>query len=163
MEEGSAEQTKLNAVLAFIGKPGEKNGVIIRFTDEVSFADASVGSDGTTVTIRVTETFHSLKGYRGDPTSNAAGVLAHEGLHGLEERNMGRNPVHKSEELPMERRAYDLQSKVHRALRHPSMHPSLWEPDPAFTEAFRMKAVEDYARRSTAAWCANRGADAGCP
>lgn len=119
MKEGSTEQKNLNAVLNFIGAAGEKNGVNIGFSSSVRLGNAEVEADGSTVNITLSKSFDTVgRGYPGDATSNRAGTLIHEGQHGRDERAMGRNPVHVKEELPMERRAYEVQSQMHKALGH---------------------------------------------
>lgn len=87
-----AERKKISAVLKFLGKPGERNDVGLRFGNDVT-----AGARGETSTFKIGERVFTLinldaKGIAGKDTSVVAEILIHEGTHGLDDFPRGRLP-----------------------------------------------------------------------
>src|SRR5690606_30009062 len=113
--------------------------------------------DGT-IRITLNSRFATLgRNWPGGMSVNQAGVLVHEGQHGIDARVLGRDPATMQEELATEMRAYEVQSQMHRALGTANMF-GLWNPAwPASTaEAQRLQEVKRQAILSTRYWGAGR-------
>lgn len=149
----------ISKVLAFLGNAGEKNGVIISFSGSVDLGQAHIDSKSGNVTITLNDRFSDIPhGYPGvNLSAEHAGVVVHEGQHGIDERSMGRDPVAESEERSTEYRAYSDESYVHQGLNNKSWG-KYWDPSwPANTaESSREAAVNAGVDRSVTFWCRAR-------
>lgn len=148
------ERDQIKAVLTFLGKPGEVNGVSVRFGNDVQR-----GAGGEADTFRVGgKTFTMINV---DPRQVArldvngrAELLIHEGTHGLDNTPRGRVPQTRAEELATEINANTSQSYTAEGLG--AISPwGVWAP--GMTDAARQNAIRTNAQRSVRIWCQNGG------
>jgi RHS repeat-associated protein len=160
LKRGSKEQKRLESVLEFYGDAGEENGVDVKFSQNVPLG-ATETLPNKRVEVRLSVTFHTVgRGYKGNMKTHQSGVIAHEGSHGVDQKDWGRNPLTMGEELQSDRTAYDLQSLLYKALRETDGLRGLWDPAwPQNTaEKSRQQAVERGAQESLRYWCSGAGA-----
>lgn len=150
------DKERLAAVLAFYGKPGEKNGVNVNFSPDVDMGQTVMNKDGT-ITITFMSQFSKM-GTGWAPAKNAdvqASAVAHEGSHGIDDRAVGHGPRNHDEAMATERTAYELQSEMHEAFGTKDISGT-W--DPAWSRSqvkdLRAKGIENAALNSASAWCA---------
>ncbi len=142
------QRDAIKSVLKFLGKPGDANGVVVKFgvtpprTDGTTNTQTNAG--GTFTTIKLT---NAITGYS---QTAAAEVLVHEGQHGVDDFPSGHNPATHAERLATERRAYRTESYVPEGLGIESEF-GLWNPmwPGDKDEQYRNEAVESGAQDST--------------
>jgi RHS repeat-associated protein len=161
------DKTNLDRVIALYGKVGDK-GVDVSFTSKVDYGD-EVMNDDKTISIRFNSDFYEF-GTNWPDANNVdaqAGIVVHEGLHGVDDHALGRGPNTYQEEYNKERRGYDLQSRMAQ-LQGTRALPGVWQPawlkkgSPEFSpfpEIRRRQWVHDYAAASAYDWCVQK---AGC-
>ena len=151
------QKAAIQQVLKFLGKPGDVNGVVVKFarTDAGTTGNTDVakqfGSLITTITLNPTK-FAAL-----DAESQAE-TFVHEGRHGVDDAARGRGPETWAEELTTERNAYRVQSFVGQGSGVASRW-GLWDPTWSSPQAeiSRQKAIETNAQKSAKAACAGGG------
>lgn len=112
----------LGAVGQFYGEAGHDNGVKVTFGsfEDDRVAQADVGKDGTaTITIDLSNPSFEDNG------STLAGAIAHEGVHGIDGRKNGGNPVSENAARETETNAYAAQAFVAKGL---NAFSSVWNP-----------------------------------
>lgn len=154
------QKADLRRAIKFLGKPGEANGVVVKFGSVSKGAVADThssqlfsGKTLTTITFG-TNAFSSLF------TPEQVGqVFIHESIHGIDgDARGGRDPITKAEELATERNAYGVEADVAKGL-------NIWSPwglwDPSWSASAANKnmnsAIQKGAQASTSIWCANGG------
>jgi RHS repeat-associated protein len=144
----SADQQKaLGAVSQFLGSDTDKNGVVIAVGDaHGNQGEASTSGGITTLAV----SFKNMDGKVFAATADRAGLIAHEGTHGMDQRagGMARN---RSEEMSTERNAYGNQSSVYQGLGVEDIWWRTWAP--GMTDAQRQGAIDHAAQGSTDKWC----------
>src|ERR1022692_500765 len=169
-EKGSDQQKQQNKVLTFLGKPGEANNVSIKpgslSAGELGKADTSTSTDllgnrhtSTQITLDFNQADTTAKLNRRTPLwgtepQDDAGVLGHEGTHGVDQFPLWRNPETRTQEHATEMNAYRNLSYIYGELGFKSMLDAGLSAD---TEAQRNQAISAGADRSTAAWCEEGG------
>jgi RHS repeat-associated protein len=132
-----AAHAQFRRVTSFYGKPGTDNGVRVSFgtlsDDGATLGDASPGPSGQ-VSIRLDETAINAASSRTDRTSargyTLAGVLLHEGWHGVQMRTGRSMPSSSlSANIAREREAYDLQARFYRFVGVWGQSVSQWDED----------------------------------
>jgi RHS repeat-associated protein len=157
------DKTNLGKAIALYGKAGEENGVDVSFSSAVSVGDQVMNSDKT-ISIRFNSGFSKFGAFYEDANrlDIQAGVVAHEGLHGADDRALGRGPRTYQEGLNKELRAYGLQARMHQ-LQGTRAIPGVWQPkwlkESRFPLLKRNEWVFKYASGSAYDWCA---ATVGC-
>lgn len=160
------EKENLQGVLKFYGKEGVKNGVTVTFGNLGGKEEANtVTRSGflglhkqTTITFDLTQI---QKTFGAATPDEAAGITAHEGQHGVDQRAFG-NPQNRAEEHATELRAFGAQSSVAEGLGATEGRYNLWNagwhspPTPA-EELLREQAVQSNAQRATDLWCSLGG------
>jgi RHS repeat-associated protein len=153
------ESAALQKVVNFYGKAGDANGVVVQF------GNTTTGASGGTISSKVynsniTTITLNNRTFAGLSTLQAAELEIHEGTHGIDGvARGGVQPTDKAEKLADERNAYRTQSYVPQGLGVVDGGWGLWDPAwPAGkAEGNRNRAVDSYAQKSTAIWCAAGG------
>jgi RHS repeat-associated protein len=151
------DKSNLGKAIGLYGKAGEKNGVNVSFTRAVDVGDEVMNDDGT-ISIRFNSAFHlfGTNYENADNTDVQAGIVSHEGLHGADDRALGRGPRTYAENLRKETRAYTLQSRMHQVQGTRAI-PGVWQPkwlsESRFPEMKRAQMVYEFAAASTFDWC----------
>jgi len=145
VKSGKLTKTQAAAVskaLAFYGKAGEKNGVTINFSDTISaLGQTSMDSKTGAVTVTFGSDFskYYTTGYPGaDARGEQAGMLAHEGQHGIDARARGRDPINPQEDRAAEHNGWEVQSYVSKGLNDKSVR-GLWNPSWPASAADRLR------------------------
>jgi hypothetical protein len=148
-EDGSKEQKALDQVIKFYGKEGEKNGVPIH-SSATGFATEVANGSKVTVTFNTSAMNEAFSG-RTDGSNvkvEVAAVVAHEGVHGIDDRARNGAKETDADTLRTERNAYRTQSYVNEGKGVPSAYPGLWRPGISNEE--RTQAINKYAAESAA-------------
>ena len=152
-----SESGAVSKVLNFLGNAGQKNGVAIDFSDKISaLGQTSVNGKTGDVTITLGSDYskYYTSGYPGaDAKGEQAGILAHEGQHGIDERAMGRDPKTAQEDRTTEHNAWSVQSYVSKGLNDNSVR-GLWSPnwDSSSAETLREQAVNQLTDETVKYW-----------
>lgn len=157
----SAERTRLNNALAFLGRPGQANGVRVTVGSgtiagaaggtSTTVHRAAVGPTGytTQIGLNLTNIATALRG-RNQPAfaPEVAGALAHEAGHGMHQRQIGGMPSNRQQALAGEVEAFTNNAAVYRGLNFESG----WQ---VWTRAngFDPQAVQRAAEQATQDWC----------
>ena len=159
----NSEQAKqLKSVLGFLGKPGQANGVAVRFgkldtgtvaqTITQSTRDL-LGKQHTTTEIKfdLQQLNGAIRITSGHPLgaleNDTGATLVHEGTHGRDNIASGHDPQSRAEALRTERNAYRNEGYFYDVLGVPSyVNPSLTAPG-----ANRSEVIERLANASAAA------------
>jgi len=153
--DAGAAKDRLGKVLAFYGREGEKNGVNISFSADVTLGQTQLEANGS-VSIKLTTDFAVAgRGWEGATIIDTqAGTLAHEGSHGLDLTQAGHNPRNRAEALVTERRAYSLESSLYQVFGSNAIS-GVWKTTwpAANVEANRSAAIEKAAKNSASGWC----------
>lgn len=157
----SADLTKgqkaaLQRVLTFLGKPGNVNGVVVKFASVDGTNPGGASFDPKFKVTTITFDPKIAKGYSAEDYSE---MFIHEGRHGIDEAAWGRNPSTGSELWTTERHSYRVQSYVPQGLGATSGW-GLWDPSWKGTpraEINRQKAIERNAGESVKAACGPTG------
>jgi hypothetical protein len=151
------ESAAVSKVLNFLGKPGQKNGVAVNFSDKIAgLGQASINSKTGDVTITFGSTFskYYTSGYPGaDAKGEQAGMLMHEGQHGIDERALGHNPDTVQQDRWSEHNAWTVQSYISMGLNDNSVR-GLWSPSwPASAaDMLRRQAVDQMTAEDVKYW-----------
>lgn len=152
------QQKSLNAVQAFYGKPEEKNGVTVMIGDKGSLS-GSVGGTSTqgkeaSVGIRA-DTIADNSGGKGTQKfqERLAGVVAHEGEHGVDQKVNGM-PRDRATEKAGEIRAATTESALYQGLNS-NFGPWLWTPE----RGPQPNGIERAAENATNLWCQSPGSN----
>jgi RHS repeat-associated protein len=133
------EARAVNNAVAQFGARGVDNGVTVQSGNIATPANTSTVNGRTTVTLSMALSKSILPS-----NSTAGGIAAHEGQHIYDERKLlgGRDPVTHQEAYDTERRAFTVESYVHRAQRFADPNPAtrLW--DPSWGRNARQQAAE---------------------
>lgn len=161
LKSGSADQSRLNAVLGFYGKEGVENGVTVVF-GRAGGNNATANTQGNNVTVTL-DLKQMRKNFsnRGDGStvrSEIAGTIAHEGVHGINGRVNGGNPRNFVQEFATEHNAFEANAAVARGLGVNSAY-GVWNTGWASPEAKLKRAigVSKYAGVAAQAWCNGGG------
>ena len=144
-------------------KEGDKNGVTTKFGDLGGSAIANADSKNgkTTITFDLNQAHQSFTNRNDGSKEEAeiAGTVAHEGQHGIDDKSRG-NPRSEAEEYATEKNAFDAQSWVNKGLNVNSAYTGLWNVDwtTPYAALERIFGVQNWARKSTEAWCSEPGA-----
>lgn len=165
LKAGSTDQNRLNAVVKFFGKEGVDNGVKVTF-GSIKGEMANTDTKGKVVTIKfnLKEMQKQFTG-RTDgstPASEYAGLVAHEGTHGIDGLARGGNPANKGQEEATEHNAFEAQAATAKGLGINSAY-GLWRNDwsPSEAGAMREQSVQNNADTATRVWC-SQGSPPGC-
>lgn len=149
-----SQQQALGAIQTFYGEPGQKNGVTVMIGDKGSLSGsvggASTQGKETSIGIRADK----IADNPGDKGSQKfqhrlAGIVAHEGEHGLDQRDNGM-PKNRVSEKAGEIRASTTEAALYQGLNS-SYGPWLWTPE----RGLQPGGIERQAEHSTNLWCAN--------
>ena len=157
LDPGSTEAKKLQAVTGLYGKDNTENGVNVSFgkMEKGIVGDTHVGADGKTINIKFDlNQLESISSHadRLDAFALRAGVVVHEGTHGVDERKLGRDPSTKAEENRTEHNAYRNESFFFQGFgTNDPESPSLWHY--GITEDERSNAIDSHSAGSVADWC----------
>lgn len=147
---GSAMRVKLEGIAKLYGKPGEANGVTVRFASLGGSAIANTITKGNEITVTVDAgRFASQLSNRVPESRNAewAATMAHEGSHGLAQRASAiqtRDAVFSDEQ-----NAYRAQGSVNQGLGVSSIYGIWTQGDSSVDE----ETISTYAEKSTENWC----------
>lgn len=154
LPEGSAERTRLTQVVDMFGEAGKKNGV------EVTVKNVSrlAGTRTTNGVVRINVSLKAIAEQSGGMDSDKfkpelAGVMGHEGDHGLWQRANGM-PRNREQAKSMETSAFNLHGQVHRGMQYNGSNYRLWSSYRGIDDA----QVEQMAERSVQDWCQQGGA-----
>jgi RHS repeat-associated protein len=161
LDPKSDAAAKLGSALAYLGKPGERNGVKIVSASLVKGTLASAGSGGR---IRVDVTQIRAVGARADLAAAnpgatrddiekgvGAGAVIHEAQHEIDAASSG-FPKSKAAEYSTELNAYRTQQSLQQGI---GLTTGLWSP--AMSQSQLGNAASVAAGLSTDTWCRNGG------
>jgi hypothetical protein len=148
----------LNQVIKFYGRPGEQNGVkVVVGSGTISGAagGTSTANGETTIGLQL----KNIAAAVGGETSfsykpEVAGVVAHEGRHGIDQRREGM-PMSRAQEKAGEVRAFTTQAHAYQGLASESGW-RIWTRSGGLDAT----AIERAAEQATQDWCAAGG---NCP
>lgn len=106
----------------------------------------------------VSVTFNGIDGTGFANAAERAGLVAHEGTHGIDQRASGM-PMNRRQELATETHAFDSQSLVFKGLGVSDNLYGLWNTN--WTDTQRQGAVNHDAAWATGHWCAEWAAAGG--
>jgi RHS repeat-associated protein len=157
LDPRSDAAAKLRATLAYLGNPGQRNGVVIVSTSLPRGVQGAARQGGRiAVDIRQIDAAAANSAYAAaNPSMNqsdirkglGAGVVAHEGRHELDFNRVG-VPNNRSATYRTELNAYRTEQGVHQGL---GLTTGLWSP--AMSTEQRDTAVSAGAQASTDSWC----------
>jgi RHS repeat-associated protein len=150
------QKAAIQRVLTFLGKPGDVNGVVVKFATVDKTNPGGTTFDPQFKTTTITFDPKITKGYS---TEDFSEMFIHEGRHGIDEAGWGRNPSTGSEMWTTERHAYGVQSYIPMGLGVGSGW-GLWDPSWKGTpqaEINRQRAIERNAGESVKADCGPAG------
>jgi len=150
------QKAAIQRVLTFLGKPGDVNGVVVKFATVDKTNPGGTTFDSQYKVTTITFDPKITKGYG---TEDFAEMFIHEGRHGIDDKAWGRNPSTESEFWTTERHAYGVQSYIPMGLGVASGW-RLWDPSWKGTpqaEINRQKAIERNAAESVKADCGPAG------
>ncbi|WP_255322933.1 RHS repeat-associated core domain-containing protein [Lysobacter sp. K5869] len=154
LPEGSSERTRLTQVVDMFGEAGKKNGV------EVTVRDVSrlAGTRTTNGVVRINVSLKAISEQSGGTGSDKfrpelAGIMGHEGDHGLWQRANGM-PKNREQAKSMETSAFNLHGQVHRGMQYNGSSYRLWSSYKGIDDA----RVEQMAEKSVQDWCQQGGA-----
>jgi len=162
LKAGSKEQKTLEKILKFYGPEGKKNGVTVKFGSLGGQEEAHTGTTSflglfkrTTITFDLNQIQKDFSNR--NENAEAAGISAHEGQHGLDQRLFGM-AKNRAQENATEINAFGAQSFVSQGLGVNSAY-GLWNTSwPASNaEALRQQAIESNAQKATDLWCSLGG------
>ncbi len=158
--KNSQERSSLQELVTFFGKSGEDNGVNFQVGGNYEGATATAETDANgNVTIRISEKFlkgagNELLGLR----ASAAGVIGHEGRHGIDGRRNGGDPRTVEQARQTELNAYRNEIGILHGMAaagHTSSNEGF--PRPGASAEQIDAAVMSAAEKSVSIWCAQAG------
>jgi uncharacterized protein RhaS with RHS repeats len=130
----SKQASAVSKVLAFYGTRGDGNKVNVASGSLVGDSIAQTSTKDGVTTVTINSAIKTVGGMQASAGTSAAGVVTHEGQHGIDEttRLGGRDPKTNQERFDTERRAYTTESYVEQALGYhdQGLYP-LNDPNPA--------------------------------
>jgi RHS repeat-associated protein len=168
---GARAHARLVKIAKLLGKPGEKNGVVIRTALGSGYSgDASVGGTANFVKPGVSaadivisvpmkgftasHAYMQKSGYGSDFSISLGAVLTHEGSHGVDERIWQSNPRGAFSEFMTEHRAYSAEAAYYSTFHENIGSQNLYSPPlgPVPSNGISTHAVMSGAFRSTDNW-----------
>jgi hypothetical protein len=157
LPKNSAERARVNAIVNLYGKPGQRNGVVVDTSGKGRIPGAAGGASMQGKTLTFSVSIAAVKDQvsafpNANMKSELAGVLMHDGQHLFDFKKAGRMFASKGEELAGERRAGFTEAFMWQGLGQNASSE-------IYTNATGVnpEAIEFYAQRATAMWCAAGG------